>query len=247
MGKIEDILEDFQKKFGLKPTPRKDIQVFSTGFKEINAALGVGGIPRGRTTEISGTPGTGKTVLAYHMIREAQSQGAIVMYVDAERAFDKHTAKRLGVDIESLMIVTPLIGEYAIQAIHTNLSYKLVDLIIVDSMPALLPLEELRGESKTLTQTKLIGTFFKALMEIVETSNTALVCLNQVRHDFKLGGATTPFNQIFGYFASVRIHLSRVKSITRWRRVQAYIIEANIYKNNLNQIQKVNFELKVNF
>ncbi len=247
MGKIEDILDDFQKKFGIKPVPRKDIQTFSTGFKEIDDALGIGGIPRGKTSEISGAPGTGKTILAYHMIREAQTQGAIVMYVDAERAFDKNLAKRLGVDIDSLLIVTPLIGEYAIQAIHANLTYKLVDLIIIDSMPALLPLEELRGESKALTQTKLIGTFFRSLMEIVEASNTALVCLNQVRHDFKLGGATTPFNQIFGYFASVRIHLTRVKSITRWRRVQAYIVEANIYKNNWNQITKVNFELKVNF
>lgn len=247
MGKIEDILDDFQRKFGLKPSPRKDIQVFSTAFKEINNALGIGGIPRGKTTEISGAPGSGKTLLSYHMIREAQSTGAIVMYVDAERAFDKHLAKRVGVDIETLLIVTPLIGEYAIQAIYTNLSYRLVDLIIVDSMPALLPLEELRGETQSLSQTKLIGTFFKSLMEMVETSNTALVCLNQVRNDFKLGGATTPFNQIFGYFASVRIHLSRVKSITRWRRVQAYIIEANIFKNNFSQIQRVNFELKVNF
>lgn len=247
MGKIEDILNDFQSKFGIKPSPRRDIKVFSTGFREIDRALGIGGIPRGKTTEISGAPGTGKTAMAYHMIREAQKQGAIAMYVDAQRSFDKSLAEELGVDLEALLVVTPLAGEHVMRAIQVNLGFQLIDLIVIDSIPALLPLEELRGESRNNVQTKLIGTMFGALMEGIDRTDVALVCLNQVRHDFKLGGATTPFNQMFGYFSSVRIHLSRVKSITKWRKVQAYIIEANIYKNNWNETAKVNFELKVDF
>jgi recombination protein RecA len=245
MSNIDQILNDFQNRFGLKPRPRKNLEVFPTGYTELNQALGIGGIPRGKTTEISGAPGSGKSVLACYLTKEAQRQGAIVLYVDAERAFDPVYAGKIGVDLSKLLICTPQTGEIAMQVIFYYLSQRLIDMVVIDSVPALLPLEELLGETRNGIQKKLITTMLKGLIGEIESSRAALVCLNQVRHCFKEGGSITPFNNIFAYYASLRIHLRKVRSIKKWRKLKGYVIEASIHKNTWAERSTATFELPV--
>lgn len=245
MSDIEEILKDFQSKFGIKLKPKKDVKVFPTGFKELDDSIGIGGVPRGKTTEISGAPGTGKSILGYFLIREAQKQGSFVLYIDADRKFDKSYASKIGVKLEELLVCNPTTGEEAIQIIYYYLSYKLIDMIVIDSIPALLPLEELTGENKGSVQAKLIATMMRDLISEIEDSNSSLVCINQIRSCFKPSGSITPFNNIFGYYASLRIHLRKVKSIKRWRKLKGYVIEANIHKNRWGERKVINFELPI--
>jgi recombination protein RecA len=245
MNNIDKILNDFQDKFGIKPKPNKDLKVIPTGFKELDSAMNIGGIPRGKTTEISGAAGTGKSILGYCLIREAQKQGAYVLYIDADRKFDRDYATRTGVKLEELLVCNPPTGEQAIQVIYYYLSYRLIDLIIIDSIPALLPLEELMGETNNSSQVKLIATMLRELMAEIENTKSSLVCINQVRSSFAAGGSITPFNNIFGYYASLRIHLRKVKSIKKWRKLKGYLIEANIHKNRWGERRSTNFELPI--
>lgn len=242
---IDDILNDFQNKFGIKQKPKTDLDVFSTGFNALDSALKIGGIPKGKTTEISGAPGTGKTILGYHIIKEAQKKKAIVLYIDAERAFNAEYAKKLGINVSELLICTPQTGEMAMQIIYYYLAYHLIDIVLIDSIPALLPLEELLGETRNGVQAKLIASMMNELVSAIENTKVALICLNQVRHCFKLGGTTTPFNNIFGYYASIRIHLKKIKSVKKWRKLKSYIIEANIHKNRWADRTAVDFELPI--
>lgn len=244
MNNIDKILNDFQNKFGVKPKPNKDIKVFLTGFKEFDEALCIGGIPRGKTTEISGAPGTGKSILAYYMIREAQKEGAVVLYIDGDRKFDSAYAHKIGVKLEELLICKPVSGDQVVQIIYYYLSSKLIDLIIIDSIPALLPLEELLGEITNGSQAKLIATMLKELMTEIENSRSALVCLNQVRYGLN-SGTITPFNNIFSYYASVRVHLRKLKSIKKWRKLKGFLIEANIHKNRWGDRKTAQFELPI--
>jgi len=245
MGNIEEILRDFQSKFGLKPKPQNNLDVFPTSYPEMDKALGIGGIPRGRTIEISGGPGVGKSVFAYHLVKEAQKKNAIVLYVDADRAFNPTYAGKVGVDLSKLLICTPQTGEIAMQIIYYYLAQHLIDMVIIDSIPALLPLDELLGETGIGIQSKLITTMMKELAGQIENTRVVLICINQVRHSFKYGGSTTPFNNIFGYYASLRIHFRKVKSIKRWRKLKGYLIEANIHKNRWGERKVINFELPV--
>lgn len=245
MGNIDDILNDFQKKCGIKTRGRRHVDVFPTGFDELDKALGIGGLPKGKTTEISGSPGVGKSVLAYQLMKEAQAKGAIILYVDADRAFNPSYADRVGVNLSELIICTPETGELALQVIYHYLAYHLVNMVIIDSIPALLPLEELLGEKTNTAQAKLITTMMKELVSTIERSNVSLVCLNQVRHSFRFGGSTTPFNNIFGYYASLRIHLTKVKTIKKWRKLKGFIVEANVHKNRWAGRAIMNFELPI--
>lgn len=246
MGDIDDILNNFQEKFGIKRTEQAKVDVIPTGYETIDTALGIGGIPIGKTTEISGEPGAGKNVLAYHIISEAQRQNMIVMWVDAEKGFSFEYAKKHGVDPTEIVVCDPPSGEMAMQLMAYYMENGLVDLIVIDSLPALVSTSELKkvtGNYKI--QERMIGDMLKHFMTFVDKLPITFICLNQIRLDFQTKKPKTPFNEHVNYFASVRIHLSRLNAITKWRKIRGYKVEANIHKNNYHERTATSFDLMI--
>jgi len=223
--KIDNLLNDFQSKFGIKSKKPRDLKVISTGYKEIDDAIGIGGIPQGKITEISGASGTGKTLLAYQIIANAQKQGLIVLYIDAEEAFSKIEAKKRGVNIEDLVICTPDSGEIVIETMEFCIKNKLIDLIIIDSLTALPSIKEVENNQGNYKyQSQMIDEFLTKSTFMMD--NITLMCLGQIRLNLKEFKYITYFEKFLDYYTSIRIRLSRLKSITKRRKTLGYKIEA---------------------
>jgi recombination protein RecA len=247
MDNLDDILNDFQSKFGIKPKKPKELEVIQTGYKTIDTALGIGGIPIGKTTEISGEAGSGKTLLAYQLIAQAQKNGLIVLYIDTERNFSRDFAKKVGVNLEELVICTPVVGEMALQVIGYYAEHGYVDMVILDSLPALIATSELHTKLETAgnyeVQTRMLGLLLQYVMDFIEEKAITFVAINQIRTDVKTHKIITPFNKLMSYYASVRMQLSRVKSIRKNRKILGYKVEANIFKNNYSKRDIADFDL----
>jgi len=244
MTKIDDILNDFQKKFGIFPKKPRDLKVISTGHEELDKALGINGIPKGKTIEISGEAGSGKTLLAYDIIANAQKQDLIVLYIDAERNLSQIYAKHAGINLNKLLVCTPTCGEMAIQIIVYHVEHDLVDLIVIDSMSALPSINELENDfGDYKVQEQMIGTMLKDVMTMIDDTDVTLLCLNQIRWNLKTKQQTVSFDKYVRYYASVRIRLTKLKSITKWRKIRGYTIEADIHKNNYHHIMATEYNL----
>ena len=220
-------------------TPARDIPVISTGALSLDVALGIGGIPRGRVTEIFGPESSGKTTLALHIVAEAQRQGGIAGFIDAEHALDLGYARKLGLSTEDLLISQPDTGEQALEIAEMLVRSNSVDVVVVDSVAALVPKAELEGEmgdSHVGLQARLMSQALRKLTAIVAKSRTCLVFINQIRE--KIGvmfgnPETTTGGRALKFYASVRIDIRRIASLKEGEEVTGSRAKVKIVKNKV--------------
>jgi recombination protein RecA len=225
-GKALDVaLANLTKRFGegtimrLGEATHLKVEIIPTGSLALDHALGVGGIPRGRVIEIYGPEGAGKTTLAQHIVAEAQRRGGVAAFIDMEHALDPTYAARCGVDVENLLISQPDTGEQALEIAETLIRSGAVDVVVVDSVAALVPRAEIEGEmgdSHPGLQARLMSQALRKLSGAVKQSNTALVFTNQLRE--KIGvmfgsPETTSGGRALKFYASVRLDVRRITAI----------------------------------
>ncbi|MBQ8424155.1 MAG: recombinase RecA [Coprobacter sp.] len=217
----------------------EEIAVIPTGSIALNAALGVGGYPRGRVIEIYGPESSGKTTLAIHAIAEAQRAGGIAAIIDAEHAFDRFYAEKLGVDVENLWISQPDSGEQALEIAEQLIRSSAVDIVVIDSVAALTPKAELEGdmgESKMGLQARLMSQALRKLTATISKTNTTCIFINQLRD--KLGvmfgnPETTTGGNALKFYASVRLDIRRVTQIKDGDEVIGNQTRVKVVKNKV--------------
>ena len=222
---LQTTLEKLDKTYGkgtvmrLSDTKVLDIGCISTGSLGLDLALGIGGIPRGRVVEIYGPESSGKTTLAMHCIAEAQKLGGLAAFIDAEHAFDAGYAKKLGIDTKNLLISQPDNGEQALEIAENLISSGAIDIIVIDSVAALVPKAELEGdmgESKMGLQARLMSQALRKLTGVINRTNCCCIFINQLRE--KIGvmfgsPETTTGGNALKYYASVRLDIRRIGQI----------------------------------
>ncbi len=217
----------------------EDVQVIPSGSLGVDLALGVGGYPRGRVVEIYGPESSGKTTLAIHAIAEAQKAGGIAAFIDAEHAFDRFYAKKLGVDIENLYISQPDNGEQALEITDHLIRSGAIDIIVIDSVAALTPKAEIEGEmgeSKMGLQARLMSQALRKLTANINRTNTTCVFINQLRE--KIGvmfgnPETTTGGNALKFYASVRIDIRRIGQLKEGEDIQGNRTRVKVVKNKL--------------
>ncbi len=218
-------------------TTRLAIEAIPTGAVALDIALGIGGVPRGRITEIYGQESSGKTTLAQHIIAEAQKLGGVTAFIDAEHAFDPIYARACGVNTEDLLVSQPDTGEQALEICETLVRSGAVDVVVVDSVAALVPRAEIEGDmgdSHPGLQARLMSQALRKLSGAVSKSNTALIFLNQIR--MKIGvmfgnPETTTGGNALKFYASVRMDIRRIESIKAGTEVVGSRARVKVVKN----------------
>ncbi|XOB41118.1 MAG: recombinase RecA [Candidatus Nealsonbacteria bacterium] len=242
---LNEALAEIKQKFGegsimtLKEAAFSHIDVISTGSISLDLALGIGGVPRGRVIEIYGSEMTGKTTLALHILASAQKQGGVGAFIDAEHAMDPDYAKRIGVNTDDLLISQPDSGEQALQIVETLVRSGEVDVIVVDSVAALVPRAEIAGEMGQFQiglQARLMSQALRKLSGIISKTKTIVVFLNQTR--MKIGvmfgnPETTPGGLALKFYASVRINLRRSAKIKQGDNIIGNRVKAKIVKSKV--------------
>jgi recombination protein RecA len=216
-----------------------DVETISTGSLGLDIALGVGGLPRGRVVEIYGPESSGKTTLALHCVAEAQKKGGICAFIDAEHALDPVYARKLGVNIDELLISQPDTGEQALEICDTLVRSGAVDVLVIDSVAALVPRAELEGEmgeSLPGLQARLMSQALRKLTASINKSNTMVIFINQIR--MKIGvmygsPETTTGGNALKFYASVRLDIRRVGSIKERDEVTGNATRVKVVKNKL--------------
>jgi len=242
---LVEALEEIEERFGegsimkLKEIRAVDVDVIPSGSFSLDLALGVGGIPRGRVIEIFGPESSGKTTLALHILAEAQKKGGSVAFIDAEHAMDPEYAKKIGVDVDELLISQPDSGEQALQIVEALVRSENIDVIVIDSVAALTPKVEIEGEigdQHMGLQARLMSQACRKLASIVSKTNTIVIFLNQTR--MKIGmffgnPETTPGGLALKFYASVRINLQRTAQIKSGEEIIGNRVRAKIVKNKV--------------
>jgi recombination protein RecA len=216
-----------------------NIQVISTGSIGLDAALGIGGLPRGRVVEIYGPESSGKTTLAIHAIAEAQKAGGIAAIIDAEHAFDRFYAQNLGVDVENLLISQPDNGEQALEITDHLIRSGAIDIIVIDSVAALTPKAEIEGEmgdSKMGLQARLMSQALRKLTANINKTNTTCIFINQLRE--KIGvmfgnPETTTGGNALKFYASIRLDIRRSNQIKEGEDAVGNRVKVKVVKNKL--------------
>lgn len=238
-------LEKIEKGFGkgtimkLGDNPITDISIISSGSISLDKALGVGGYPRGRVTEIFGPEASGKTTLALHAISEAQKKGGIAAFIDAEHAFDRLYAEKLGLDIKNLLISQPDNGEQALEIVDHLIRSGAIDIIVIDSVAALTPRAEIEGEmgdSRMGLQARLMSQALRKLAANIHKTNTCCMFINQLRE--KIGvmfgnPETTTGGNALKFYASVRVDIRRIGQIKDGEEVIGNRTRVKIVKNKV--------------
>ena len=214
-------------------------EAISTGSLSLDLALGIGGIPQGRVTEIFGAEASGKSTLAYHVMAEAQRTGGTVAYIDAEHAMDPGYAARCGLDTEDLLISQPDSAEQALEICEYLVRSGAVDIVVVDSVAALVPKAELEGDmgdSHVGLQARLMSQALRKLTAAISRSNTAVLFINQIRE--KIGviwgnPEVTPGGRALKFYSSVRIDLRRLESIKLGNEIVGARVRARVVKNKV--------------
>ena len=215
------------------------VEVISTGSLSLDAALGVGGVPKGRVIEIYGPESSGKTTLALHVIAEAQKQGGIAGFIDAEHALDPVYAKNIGVDIDNLYISQPDNGEQALEIADTMVRSGAIDVIVIDSVAALVPKKEIEGEmgdSVVGLQARLMSQALRKLTSIISKSNCVVIFINQLRE--KIGvmfgnPETTTGGRALKFYASIRMDVRRTETIKQGTEAVGNHVRVKIVKNKV--------------
>ncbi len=216
-----------------------DVAVISTGSISLDAALGVGGIPRGRVTEIYGPEASGKTTIALHLIAEAQKTGGIAAFIDAEHALDPVYAQKLGVKTAELLISQPDTGEQALEIAETLVRSGAVDIVVIDSVAALVPKAELDGEMgdpQMGLQARLMSQALRKLTGIISKSKTAMVFLNQIRQKIGMfvgNPETTTGGNALKFYASVRLDIRRINQVKEGEEVTGSRVRTKVVKNKV--------------
>ncbi|MCR5190173.1 MAG: recombinase RecA [Bacteroidales bacterium] len=238
-------LERLEKIYGkgsvmrLGDTPHEAMDVISTGSLGLDIALGVGGLPKGRVIEIFGPESSGKTTLALHAISEAQKNGGIAAFIDAEHAFDRFYAEKLGVDINNLLISQPDNGEQALEIADNLIRSGAIDILVVDSVAALTPKSEIEGEmgdSKMGLQARLMSQAMRKLTATISKTNCCCIFINQLRE--KIGvmfgnPETTTGGNALKFYASVRIDIRRQTQIKEGENVVGNHVKVKVIKNKV--------------
>lgn len=242
---LKSVISQIEKEFGkgsimkLGQQERLQIEAISTGSLVLDLALGVGGFPRGRISEIFGQESSGKTTLALTTIANAQKNGGIAAFIDAEHALDPEYAKKLGVDIENLYISQPDSGEQALAIVEMLVKSNAVDIIVIDSVAALVPQAEIEGQIGDQfigLQARLMSQALRKLTSIVGKSKTGVIFINQVRE--KVGvmfgnPETTPGGRALKFYASVRIELRKIDNIKKGEVNVGARVKAKVVKNKV--------------
>lgn len=242
---LQSTLDKIEKNYGkgsvmkLGDRASEKVEVISTGSINLDAALGVGGFPRGRIIEIFGPESSGKTTLAIHAIAECQKDGGIAAFIDAEHAFDSFYAKKLGVDIDNLLVSQPDNGEQALEIADNLIRSGAIDIIVVDSVAALTPKAEIDGEmgdSKVGLQARLMSQAMRKLTSTISKTNCCCIFINQLRE--KIGvlfgnPETTTGGNALKFYASVRVDIRRIQAIKDGDQNVGNRVKVKIVKNKV--------------
>jgi recombination protein RecA len=259
-GKLDSIkaaMNEIEKQFGKgsimklgEVGARLSVDAIPTGSLGLDLALGVGGLPRGRIVEIFGPEGGGKTTLALHVIAEAQKKGGTAAFIDAEHALDPTRAESIGVNIQDLLISQPDTGEQALEIVETLVRSGGVDIVVVDSVAALVPRAEVEGEMGDAfigIQARLMSQAMRKLASAIAKSKTLAIFINQLRE--KVGvmfgnPETTPGGRALKFYSSVRIDIRRIESITDGGEVLGNRVRAKVVKNKVAPpFKKIEFDI----
>ncbi|MBE0446700.1 MAG: recombinase RecA [Actinobacteria bacterium] len=243
---IEITKEQIERKYGkgslmrLGEHPaRMDVSIIPTGALAIDIALGIGGVPRGRVVEVYGPESSGKTTLALHIIAEAQKTGGVAAFIDAEHALDPVYAKKLGVSTEDLLISQPDTGEQALEIAEMLVRSGAIDVVVIDSVAALVPRAEIEGEmgdSHVGLQARLMSQALRKLAGSINKSRTTAIFINQLREKIGImfgNPETTPGGRALKFYSSVRIDVRKVDSIKQGTEITGNRIRAKIVKNKM--------------
>ncbi len=223
----------------LGDTKTLDVASFTTGCLSLDIALGIGGVPRGRVIEIYGPEASGKTTLAQHIVAEAQKQGGVAAFIDAEHALDPEYAKKIGVDVKNLLISQPDTGEQALEIAETLVRSNGVDVVVIDSVAALVPKAELEGDmgdSHMGLQARLMSQALRKIAGVVHKSQTTVIFINQIR--MKIGvffgnPETTTGGNALKFYSSVRIEVRRAAQIKQGEQIIGNRVKAKVVKNKI--------------
>jgi len=244
-GNIEDTLKAIQAKFGegaimkLGDKPKVGVDAISTGSIGLDYALGVGGLPRGRIIEIFGPESSGKTTLTLHVVAEAQKLGGICAFIDAEHAMDPEYAKKLGVNIDELLISQPDNGEQALEIVESLVRSGKMDVIVIDSVAALTPKDEIEGDMGAHhvgKQARLMSQALRKLTAIVANSKTIVIFINQIRMQIGVmfgNPETTPGGKALKFYTSVRLDIRRIAQIKKGDEVVGSRTRVKVIKNKV--------------
>lgn len=242
---IERALSDIKTKFGddsimmLGATPKVDVNAIPTGSIGVDWALGIGGLPRGRIIEIFGPESSGKTTLSLHAIAEAQKKGGICAFIDAEHALDPEYAKKLGVDITTLLVSQPDTGEQALEIVESLVRSGKIDVIVIDSVAALTPKDEIEGDMGAQhvgKQARLMSQALRKLTAIVSKTKTVVIFINQIRMQIGVmfgNPETTPGGKALKFYTSVRIDIRRIAQIKKGDETMGGRHRVKIVKNKV--------------
>ena len=242
---LEAAMSQIEKQFGkgsvmkLGEFKAMEIEAIPTGALSLDMALGIGGVPRGRIIEVFGPESSGKTTLALHIVAEAQKQGGEAAFIDAEHALDPVYAKKLGVDIDNLIVSQPDTGEQALEITESLVRSGALDVIVVDSVAALVPKAEIdgdMGDSHMGLQARLMSQALRKLAGAVNKSKTAIVFINQLRE--KIGvmfgnPETTTGGRALKFYASVRLDIRRIENIKQDGEVKGNRVRVKVIKNKV--------------
>jgi len=240
-----EIAKILNKKFGaeavriMSDTPTGDIPVFSTGSLKVDHALGIGGLPRGRIVEIMGPEASGKTTIALHTMAAATKAGGLGLFIDAENALDLDLVKKMGVNLDSMIINQPACAEEGLDIVETGVSTSAFDVIVIDSVSALTPRAEIEGEmgdSHMGLQARLMGQAMRKLTKAVAASNTLIIFINQIR--MKIGvmfgsPETTSGGQALKFFSSIRLDIRPIGKIKTKEKIIGNRVKVTPIKNKL--------------
>jgi recombination protein RecA len=243
---VELAIEQIERQYGKgsimklgEPPARVAGDAIPTGALALDLALGIGGIPRGRVTEIFGSEASGKTTLAQHIIAEAQKTGGIAAYIDVEHAFDPRYAANCGVNLRDLLISQPDTGEQALEITETLVRSSGVDVVIIDSVAALAPKAEIEGEmgdAHVGLQARLMSQALRKLSAAISKSKTAVIFINQLREKVGIvfgNPEVTPGGRALKFYSSVRIDLRRGESIKQGTEMVGSRVKARVVKNKV--------------
>ncbi|MBN2795863.1 MAG: recombinase RecA [Clostridia bacterium] len=243
---LDNVLSQIEKQFGKGSIMRLgdennklNVETISTGSMQLDIALGTGGFPKGRIIEIYGPESSGKTTLTLHAIAEAQKAGGVAAFIDAEHALDPVYARNIGVDVDNLIVSQPDTGEQALEIVDALVRSSAIDLIIIDSVAALVPKAEITGEmgdSHMGLQARLMSQALRKLTGIIRKSNTCVIFINQLR--MKIGvmfgnPETTTGGNALKFYASVRLDIRKIESIKRDQDIVGNRVKVKVVKNKV--------------
>lgn len=244
---LENALAQIERQFGKgsimklgEAAARFEVPAIPTGSIAIDIALGIGGLPRGRVTEIYGPESSGKTTLTLHVLAEAQKLGGVAAFIDVEHALDPNYARNLGVDVDNLYVAQPDTGEQGLEIVETLVRSNAVDVVVIDSVAAMVPRAEIEGDmgdAHVGLQARLMSQALRKLTAVISKSHTAVVFINQVRE--KIGvmfgnPETTPGGRALKFYSSVRIEIRRMDSLKQGGEIIGNRVKVKVVKNKLS-------------